>query len=961
MQRRFGLLILLTPVLLIAQSYGTNGQKAIRKIQSLNSMQSALYDPMDSRITVVPKISVESTNAQEVGLYERFEAILLLEDAIYQNPYDPEEIDIRAVFVSPSERTWEIFGFYDDYQNRDQWKVRFSPNETGTWHYTLYVSDLNGADTSEVYTFEAVQSGYHGWLRVSPDNPYYLIYDDGTSFYGVGPAYPWGVNNGSTGLAQLEASGANLFYYWNGTYDMGYGLIESINSGLGRYDQPKCGRIDQILEWSEERGLKMVLSIWPHDYLSYDVWSNPRWDVNPYNQICDVINFYGNEEAWTYQLKQYRYIIARWAYSRSMGVWESVCEINGTDGWVYGDQSDALDWVENFHNFFRENDPYHRPTTISQGGGQYWSDGYALTDLPNVHMYETQAGSPHYPQNPMRSSLWVYGSYAGRFRQDFEKPGVFGEAGYMDNYGDYSAGSSEYVEMYHNALWVTWASGLAATPLWWDFGTKSIFTSELMAQMLAFSKGVKMIDYAHLSFGPSEAEVEDCDVYAMAGDSLAFGWIRETEGEDVSNKTFMLDGVANAPYSILWIDTWTGDTVRTNSRIGQDGVLTDYIPQLSQNVMDVAFVIHPAQSGDIPWRLELTANPIELYSSSLYSSQIVCYVLDAEDRICTQAENPITFVLEGPGALEGTNPVAADQGMANIIFRANQNAGNARIIASSAGLIPDTINVLIKKHLYIDNFEEYMSNADLEKIWQKRYGTDVNLFLESSSVEEGQHSMRMEYSIGNGSLSYAGIFRDIIGNWSEAKSLAFWLDPDGSGRLLDIRLYIDGSRYWYYDYGLNGSDSTTVAISFRKFKSNYGAASYDGSPFVQIAFNLYQGGGVWGSGTLVFDNIRFLSDDSTGVLAERMKQIPQVYCLYQNFPNPFNNGTVIRYAQPVQSPVKLTVYNIQGQVVDVLLDENQKAGMHEIHWNADHVGSGLYFYRLKTQNTVLTRKCVLVK
>ncbi|MDZ7260938.1 MAG: DUF5060 domain-containing protein, partial [candidate division KSB1 bacterium] len=318
----------------------------------------------------LPQIAVLSTNADQVGLYEKFEAILLLQSTTYQNPYDPDQIDVRATFISPTGKIWEIFGFYDNYENRNQWKVRFSPNEIGTWKYTLKATDVNGTGSSQEYSFNAVASEYHGWLKVSPDNPHYLIHDDGTSFYGVGVAYPWGVNNGPTGLAQLEASGTNMFYYWNIMYETPATIIESMSSGLGRYDQAKCGRIDQILEWSEARGLKMMLSIWPHDLLSNTVWVH-RWDQNPYNQICDVKEFYGSEQAWAYQEKQYRYLIARWGHSRSMGIWEIVCEINGTDGWLYGNKTVALNWVQKVYEFLKQNDPYGRPVTASQSGGLY--------------------------------------------------------------------------------------------------------------------------------------------------------------------------------------------------------------------------------------------------------------------------------------------------------------------------------------------------------------------------------------------------------------------------------------------------------------------------------------------------------------------------------------------------------------------------------------------------------------
>lgn len=907
-----------------------------------------------------PTISVLSTNKDQVGLYEKFEAILLLQGAVYQNPYDPEEIDIRASFRSPTGKSWEIFGFYDNYNNRNQWKVRFSPNEIGVWKYSLQASDGYGTGYSKEYTFEAIASLHHGWLKASPDNPHYLMHDDGTSFYGVGVAYPWQVNDGSTGLAQLQAYGANLFYYWNIMYDTGGGIIESMTSGLGRYDQPKCGRIDQILEWSEARELKMILSIWPHDLLSNTVWAH-QWHQNPYNQLCDVKEFYGNEEAWIYQEKQYRYLIARWGHSRSMGIWELVCEVNGTDGWAYGDHNEVLNWHKSVYDFLRLNDPYARPITTSQSGGLYWKDGYEIVDLPNVHLYET-SWTPHYSNDPLRSSLWIYGNIAQQFRQHFNKPGIYGEAGYTDNYGNFTAGSADYIKMYHNALWVTWANGLAATPLWWDFGTKSIFTTNLMAQILAFSKIVHGIDYAHIAFNPTTVTVPDCDAYAMAGDSVAFGWIRDIKGGNVSEKLFILKGLAaNAPYSIKWLNPWTGDAIKTNSRVSQDGQLIDQIPRLSQSLSDIAFIIRPAESGTIPQRLELMAYPIELYADTSYTSQITCFVLDAQGRICLQANNSVLFILDGPGTIEGANPIVPNNGVANIIFRANSNAGTARIIASSSGLVADTVSLVIQKFLHIDDFEAYASDVDLATAWQKRYGTDANIFLESSIVGEGQQAMRLEYKIGDGSLTYAGISRSLIGDWSKANFLTFWLKPNGTGHTLTIRLYVDNTRYWYYIYAPTGSDAATVTIPLNDFEANYSATYLDRTALVSMALYINQGTGNWGSGTLYFDDFNFLSNYQTDVEKDNPNQIPQTFQLFPNYPNPFNAITMIKYEVPEPSHVTIAIYNVTGQLIKTLFNSQRNAGQYTIYWDGSELASTLYFIRMRAGNFKMTRKCLLLK
>ncbi len=111
----------------------------------------------------------------------------------------------------------------------------------------------------------------------------------------------------------MKNLGFNTYVYWNGTYDRNGGgnLIESIASGLGKYDQPKCTRLDTLIEWSEARDMSMVLVILPHDYASENIDGWPaKWQLNPYNTIVSSNNYYSDEASWNYQQKQYRYIIA---------------------------------------------------------------------------------------------------------------------------------------------------------------------------------------------------------------------------------------------------------------------------------------------------------------------------------------------------------------------------------------------------------------------------------------------------------------------------------------------------------------------------------------------------------------------------------------------------------------------------------------------------------------------------
>jgi len=94
--------------------------------------------------------------------------------------------------------------------------------------------------------------------------------------------------------------------------------------------------------------------------------------------------------------------------------------------------------------------------------------------------------------------------------------------------------------------------------------------------------------------------------------------------------------------------------------------------------------------------------------------------------------------------------------------------------------------------------------------------------------------------------------------------------------------------------------------------------------------------------------------------------IPKGFQLYQNFPNPFNPSTMIKFDVPQNAKgrienVKLTVYGIQGKEVAVLVDEELGSGVYEVSFDAGLFSSGIYFYTLRTIDFIETKKMILLK
>jgi len=95
-------------------------------------------------------------------------------------------------------------------------------------------------------------------------------------------------------------------------------------------------------------------------------------------------------------------------------------------------------------------------------------------------------------------------------------------------------------------------------------------------------------------------------------------------------------------------------------------------------------------------------------------------------------------------------------------------------------------------------------------------------------------------------------------------------------------------------------------------------------------------------------------------------QIPIALSVDSNYPNPFNPSTTIKFSIPTDGNVKLTIYNIKGQVVKELINKEMSAGQHNIVWNGTdssycQVSSGLYYARIEQGSTIKHHKMMLLK
>jgi len=157
------------------------------------------------------------------------------------------------------------------------------------------------------------------------------------------------------------------------------------------------------------------------------------------------------------------------------------------------------------------------------------------------------------------------------------------------------------------------------------------------------------------------------------------------------------------------------------------------------------------------------------------------------------------------------------------------------------------------------------------------------------------------------------------------------VDGEGSG----TPYLITGSHNWSSS-AENSNDENTVIIQDASIANEY---------LQEFTARYYEAGG----------------KDSIYVGVEENSVQPNAYALEQNYPNPFNPTTTIRYSLKESGKVELTVFNMLGQRVATLVNEFQSAGNHAVKFDASHLASGIYVYRMHVNNFSSTRKLILLK
>lgn len=235
---------------------------------------------------------------------------------------------------------------------------------------------------------------------------------------------------------------------------------------------------------------------------------------------------------------------------------------------------------------------------------------------------------------------------------------------------------------------------------------------------------------------------------------------------------------------------------------------------------------------------------------------------------------------------------------------------------------------LFIKVILIDDFSGIVLNDTLEG--------SGNFTFNSQQLNLGKFNFIVYYTpvlpVELSSFSSSNFDNNIILNWETTREL------NNAGFQVQRKKVSD--KDWKIVGFVNGAGNTNDRKSYEYYDRNLFPGSYN-YRLKQIDFN---------------GNFEYFDLNQIVTISN-----PEDFYLYQNYPNPFNPATTIKFKTPFDGNITLSVFDINGKLINIILNEYKTAGYYEIYFNAANLSSGVYYYRLESNDIVFTKRFVVVK
>jgi hypothetical protein len=320
-----------------------------------------------------------------VGQYELLTLPIELA-ASYENAFDPRQINVMAEVETPSGKTEQLKAFFwQDFtsvpigqveeillpKRCNPWRIYYRPRELGVHRLHLLAQDASGVRRTPDQRFDVVAAGRRGFLRVSKSDPRFFEFDNGESYFGIGPSGWFREPNYIFGGNPRWVSTRRLDDYYRRKAAAGSNYDYCLAEFFGRLCT-KGGYIDQHVAWKCEHRLRTLEELGIYWVTCYDDLCRSviyGLDTVPYAKAqggpCgSIAELYVNERALEMQRDHVRYFVARMSDSPALLLWAI-----GDEGQA-GSQFSKLmvrSWIKGLQNYVRTIDVYAHPHVVGEG------------------------------------------------------------------------------------------------------------------------------------------------------------------------------------------------------------------------------------------------------------------------------------------------------------------------------------------------------------------------------------------------------------------------------------------------------------------------------------------------------------------------------------------------------------------------------------------------------------------
>lgn len=446
----------------------------------------ALAAPTPFAQTEKLALRAASANRGDVPCYAKFELKLDFR-ATYQNPFDPDEVQVWADFTGPKGVVRHVNGFLGqefarkldngaekvDSAGEPRWLIRFAADAPGVWKYRVGAKDRSGQVSLPEASFRATPSQNPGFVRRSKNNPRVFQYDNGKPFFAVGENMGWPGKRGSFDfddwLGALGKAGGNWMRIWMSSWNCALEWSRESKGewrsgdyyGVGVYSLGNAWMLDNILDSAEKNGVSTMVCFGTYGEFSTGGFFNEgQWKANPYNvanggPCADPKDFWTNETARKLYRQRLRYIAARYGWRAGVHSWEFWNEANPPAAWVE-EMARYLKGLGQFAGL--PADAFGHLISTSYGSDEIWK--LPEVDFTQDHHYGTGNIADH---APIIHRLALDNAKYG-------KPHLTGEFGidWRDSDAKYDAEGKGV--NFHNGLWAGALSGDGGGAMlwWWD-------------------------------------------------------------------------------------------------------------------------------------------------------------------------------------------------------------------------------------------------------------------------------------------------------------------------------------------------------------------------------------------------------------------------------------------------------------------------------------------------------------